>query len=112
MHGLLIDALIVAPQVAVVLLFVFDLFQMQKGGDRSACGAEQQLWILRLGRFVTHIAGELADFGGVLKLRRLAEIDAVTFAVLQILPVLHLQGSTVTAGCWLNPLILLVTLSS
>lgn len=32
-HGLLIDALIVALQVAVVLLFVFDLFQTQKGGD-------------------------------------------------------------------------------
>lgn len=45
-HGLLIDALIVALQVAVVLLFVFDLFHMQKGGDRSACRAEQQLWIL------------------------------------------------------------------
>lgn len=31
-HGLLIDAFVVAPQVAVVLLFVFDLFQMQKDG--------------------------------------------------------------------------------
>lgn len=43
-HGLLIDALIVALQVAVVLLFVFDLFQKQKGGDGSACRPEQ-LWI-------------------------------------------------------------------
>lgn len=32
-HGLLIDAFIVAFQVAVVLLFVFDLFQMRKDGD-------------------------------------------------------------------------------
>lgn len=32
-HGLPIDAFVVAFQVAVVLLFVFDLFQTQKGGD-------------------------------------------------------------------------------
>lgn len=38
----------------------------------------------------THIAGELGDLGSVLKLRRLAEVDAVTFGVLQVLPVLHL----------------------
>lgn len=102
-HGLLIDAFIVALQAAVVLLSVFDLFQMQKGGERSACRAEQQVWILCLGRFVTHIAGELADFGSVLKLWSLTEIDAVTFTVLQILLILHLQGSTVTAGCWQPP---------
>lgn len=102
-HGLLIDALVVALQVAVVLLLVFDLFQKQKGGDGSACRAEQQLWMLWLGRIVTHITGKLADFGGVLKLRRLAEIDAVTFTVLQILLILHLEGSTVTASCWQTP---------
>lgn len=32
-HGLLVDAFVVTFQVAVVLLFVFDLFQMQKEGD-------------------------------------------------------------------------------
>lgn len=89
-HGLLINAFIVAFQVAVVLLFVFDLFQMDKDEDRSGGRALQQVWILRLVRFATHIAGELADFGSVLKLWSLTEIDAVTFTVLQILPILHL----------------------
>lgn len=41
----------------------------------------------------THIAGELGDFGRVLKLWRLAEVDAVTFGVLQVLPVFHLWGN-------------------
>lgn len=48
----------------------------------------------RLVRYGTHVAGELADFGSVLKLWSLTEIDAVTFTVLQILLILHLQEHT------------------
>lgn len=44
--------------------------------------------------YVTHIAGKLAHFGSVLKLWSLTEIDAVTFTVLQILLILHLQEHT------------------
>ncbi len=37
-----------------------------------------------------YITGELGDFSSILKLRRLTEIDAVTFGVLQVLLILHL----------------------
>lgn len=38
----------------------------------------------------TYITCELCNFGSILKLWRLTEIDAVTFGVLQVLLILHL----------------------
>lgn len=38
----------------------------------------------------TYITSELGNFSGVLKLRCLTEINAVTFGVLQVFLILHL----------------------
>lgn len=40
----------------------------------------------------TYITCEFGNFGSVLKLWSLTEIDAVSFGVFQVLLILHLQG--------------------
>ena len=54
------------------------------------CFIQSLVHVKDLGSCHTYITRELGDFSSVLKLRRLAEIDAVTFGVLQVLLVLHL----------------------
>lgn len=43
-----------------------------------------------LNKSYTYVTCELGHFSSILKLRRLTEVDAVAFGVLQVLLILHL----------------------
>lgn len=97
-HGLFIDAFIVALHVAGVLFFVLVLSGQKTQKLKNFQLFFSLIYFIQISTYgtwlsvtmATHITGELGDFGCILKLRRLAEVDAVTFRVIQVLPVLHL----------------------